>query len=140
MRILFCGDVVGRAGRRVLVDKLPRLRADLRLDIVIVNGENAAGGFGITPEICRDFYAAGADLITTGNHVFDQRELIGHLEQDPRMLRPLTGNASWASSRVRPSMSSSRRSSTRIPNCAHRSMPWRRGSAPSWWSRAPTTG
>ncbi|HEX5078132.1 MAG TPA: TIGR00282 family metallophosphoesterase [Geminicoccaceae bacterium] len=89
MRILFCGDVVGRAGRRVLMEKLPRLRADLRLDIVVVNGENAAGGFGITPEICKDFYAAGADLITTGNHVFDQRELIGHLDQDPRMLRPL---------------------------------------------------
>jgi metallophosphoesterase (TIGR00282 family) len=89
MRILFCGDVVGRAGRRLLIEKLPRLRAELRLDIVIVNGENAAGGFGITPEICRDFYAAGADLITTGNHVFDQRELIGHIEQDPRLIRPL---------------------------------------------------
>jgi metallophosphoesterase (TIGR00282 family) len=89
MRILFCGDVVGRAGRRLLIERLPGLRADLRLDIVIVNGENAAGGFGITPEICRDFYAAGADLITTGNHVFDQRELIGHIDQDPRMIRPL---------------------------------------------------
>jgi 2',3'-cyclic-nucleotide 2'-phosphodiesterase len=89
MRILFCGDVVGRAGRRVLLERLPRLRADLRLDIVIVNGENAAGGFGITPEICRDFYAAGADLITTGNHVFDQRELVGHIDQDPRLIRPL---------------------------------------------------
>jgi hypothetical protein len=89
MRLLFCGDVVGRAGRRALIDRLPRLRADLRLDIVIVNGENAAGGFGITPEICQEFYAAGADLITTGNHVFDQRELIGHIEQDPRMIRPL---------------------------------------------------
>jgi metallophosphoesterase (TIGR00282 family) len=89
MRILFCGDVVGRAGRRVLIDRLPRLRADLHLDIVIVNGENAAGGFGITPEICQDFYAAGADLITTGNHVFDQREVIGHIDQDARMIRPL---------------------------------------------------
>ena len=89
MRILFCGDVVGRAGRRALIDRLPRLRADLRLDIVIVNGENAAGGFGITPEICQDFYAAGADLITTGNHVFDQREVIGHIDGDARMIRPL---------------------------------------------------
>ena len=89
MRILFCGDVVGRAGRRVLIEELPRLRADLRLDIAIVNGENAAGGFGITPEICQSFYAAGADLITTGNHVFDQRDLIGHIDQDPRLIRPL---------------------------------------------------
>jgi 2',3'-cyclic-nucleotide 2'-phosphodiesterase len=89
MRILFCGDVVGRAGRRVLIEQLPRLRADLRLDVVIVNGENAAGGFGITPEICQDFHAAGADLITTGNHVFDQREAIGHIDQDARIIRPL---------------------------------------------------
>jgi metallophosphoesterase (TIGR00282 family) len=89
MRILFCGDVVGRVGRRVLIEQLPRLRADLRLDVVIVNGENAAGGFGITPEICQEFHAAGADLITTGNHVFDQREVLGHLDQDPRIIRPL---------------------------------------------------
>lgn len=89
MRILYCGDVVGRAGRRALIDRLPRLRADLRLDIVIVNGENAAGGFGITPEICQDFYAAGTDVITTGNHVFDQRELIGHIDRDARTIRPL---------------------------------------------------
>jgi metallophosphoesterase (TIGR00282 family) len=89
MKILYCGDVVGRAGRRVLLDALPRLRADLGLDAAIVNGENAAGGFGITPEICQEFYAAGADLITTGNHVFDQRELIGHIDQDQRLIRPL---------------------------------------------------
>jgi metallophosphoesterase (TIGR00282 family) len=89
MKILYCGDVVGRAGRRVLIETLPGLRADLDLDIAIVNGENAAGGFGITPEICHDFYAAGADLITTGNHVFDQRDLIGHIDQDPRLIRPL---------------------------------------------------
>jgi len=89
MRLLFCGDVVGRAGRRVLIEKLSRLRADLRLDIVIVNGENAAGGFGITPALCQEFYAAGADLITTGNHVFDQRELVGYSDRDPRLIRPL---------------------------------------------------
>jgi len=89
MKILYCGDVVGRSGRRVLIENLPRLRADLGLDIAIVNGENAAGGFGISPEICQEFYAAGADLITTGNHVFDQRDLIGHIDQDPRLIRPL---------------------------------------------------
>jgi len=89
MKILYCGDVVGRAGRRVLVETLPRLRAELVLDVAIVNGENAAGGFGISPEICQELYAAGADLITTGNHVFDQRDLIGHIDQDPRLIRPL---------------------------------------------------
>ena len=89
MRVLFCGDVMGRAGRRVLLDALPELRQRLRLDVVVVNGENAAGGFGITPSICNDFYAAGTDLITTGNHVFDQRELIPHLDRELRLIRPL---------------------------------------------------
>jgi metallophosphoesterase (TIGR00282 family) len=89
MRILFCGDVVGRAGRKVLLQRLPELRAGLALDAVVVNGENAAGGFGITPALCQDFYAAGADLITTGNHVFDQRDLVAYSERDPRLIRPL---------------------------------------------------
>jgi metallophosphoesterase (TIGR00282 family) len=89
VRLLVCGDVVGRAGRRVLLQKLPELRAELRLDAVVVNGENAAGGFGITPALCQEFYAAGADLITTGNHVFDQRELIGYCDREPRLIRPL---------------------------------------------------
>jgi metallophosphoesterase (TIGR00282 family) len=89
MRLLFCGDVVGRVGRKVLLEQLPKLRAELGLDAVIVNGENAAGGFGITPAICQDFFAAGCDLITTGNHVFDQREIIPLLERDARLIRPL---------------------------------------------------
>ena len=89
MRILFCGDVVGRAGRKVLLERLPGLRAELALDAVIVNGENAAAGFGITPAICQDFFAAGADLITTGNHVFDQREILPLLDREPRLIRPL---------------------------------------------------
>ena len=89
MRLLFCGDVVGRAGRKALVDRLPALRAELALDAVIVNGENAAGGFGLTPTICQDFFAAGADLITTGNHVFDQREILPHMDREPRLIRPL---------------------------------------------------
>jgi 2',3'-cyclic-nucleotide 2'-phosphodiesterase len=89
MRLLFCGDVVGRAGRRLLLEELGGLRERLRLDAVIVNGENAAGGFGITPALCRELFAAGCDLVTTGNHVFDQRELIGFLDGEPRILRPL---------------------------------------------------
>ena len=88
MRILVCGDVVGRSGRTVVLDHLEQLRAKLSLDFVIVNGENAAGGFGITPKICDQFLAAGTDVITTGNHVFDQREIIPHFDRETRLLRP----------------------------------------------------
>ncbi|MDP6352448.1 MAG: TIGR00282 family metallophosphoesterase [Alphaproteobacteria bacterium] len=89
MRLLFCGDVVGQPGRRVLFGQLPRLKRELELDFVIANGENAAGGFGITPAICEDFYQAGVDVITSGNHVWDQREIIPHLAREVRLLRPL---------------------------------------------------
>ncbi len=83
------GDVVGRSGRQLLVERLPALRRDLGADVVVVNGENAAGGFGISPKICDELYGAGADVITTGNHVWDQRELIPYIDGDPRLLRPL---------------------------------------------------
>ena len=88
MRLLFVGDVVGRAGRAVLQLELPGLRARWRLDFVVVNGENAAGGFGITEAICRDFVDAGADAITLGNHAFDQREALVYIERQPRLIRP----------------------------------------------------
>jgi metallophosphoesterase (TIGR00282 family) len=88
MKILFCGDVMGSAGRRVVLDNLPRLRRDLDLDFVIVNGENAAHGYGITGEICDALFAAGADCITTGNHVWDRREIIPHFQREARLLRP----------------------------------------------------
>lgn len=89
MRLLFVGDVVGRAGRAVLLDELPKLRRDFALDCVIVNGENAAGGFGITEAICGDFLAAGADCVTLGNHAFDQREALIFIGREPRLIRPL---------------------------------------------------
>ncbi len=89
MNILFCGDVVGRAGRDIVLEQLPDLRRRLALDFVIVNGENAAHGFGITDKICDALYEAGADVITTGNHVWDQREIIGHIDKEPRLLRPV---------------------------------------------------
>ncbi len=89
MRILFCGDVVGRSGRDSIVKNIPNLRAELNLDCVIVNGENAAHGFGITAGICRELYNVGVDIITTGNHIWDQREVIGYIDQDKRLLRPL---------------------------------------------------
>ncbi|MBM3487434.1 MAG: YmdB family metallophosphoesterase [Alphaproteobacteria bacterium] len=88
MRILFCGDVVGRAGRRAIQDRLPALRRTLDVDIVIVNGENAAGGYGITAAICDEIFGAGADAITTGNHVWDQREIVAHFDVERRLLRP----------------------------------------------------
>ena len=75
MRILLCGDVVGRSGRDAIVGKIPNLRSRLGLDFVIVNGENAAHGFGITDKICEAFFAAGVDVITTGNHVWNRREI-----------------------------------------------------------------
>lgn len=88
MKVLFCGDVVGRAGREAIEEHIPRLRKDLKLDLVIVNGENAAAGFGVTEKICKSFYACGVDVITTGNHVWDQKELLGYINKDPRILRP----------------------------------------------------
>lgn len=89
MRLLLCGDVVGRAGRDAVVAELPRLRRALGLDLVVVNGENAAHGFGITDKICEQLYAAGCDVITTGNHVWDRREIISYIAGDPRLLRPV---------------------------------------------------
>jgi metallophosphoesterase (TIGR00282 family) len=88
MRLLFCGDILGRAGRDVVIEQVPRLREALALDFVTINGENAAAGFGITDKICRSFYDAGVDCITTGNHVWDQREIIATIDGDARLLRP----------------------------------------------------
>lgn len=87
MRILVCGDVVGRSGRGAVLGRLGELRAALALDFVVVNGENAAGGFGITPEICRALYQVGADVITLGNHAWDQRGTERHIEGDRKLIR-----------------------------------------------------
>ena len=89
MRLLFIGDVVGRAGREAVLSRLPHLRRDWKLDCVIINGENAAGGFGITEAICDEFIAAGADCVTLGNHAWDQREALVFIERQPRLIRPL---------------------------------------------------
>ncbi|MGE3627443.1 MAG: TIGR00282 family metallophosphoesterase [Hyphomicrobiales bacterium] len=89
MRILFLGDVVGRSGREAVISRLPGLRERFRADFVIVNGENAAGGFGITEVICRNLLDAGADVVTTGNHIWDQRETLVFIERQERLLRPL---------------------------------------------------
>jgi hypothetical protein len=88
MRLLFLGDVVGRPGRNAVMQMLPRLRQEWLLDCVVVNGENAAGGFGITETICDELLEAGADAVTLGNHSFDQREALVFIERQPRLLRP----------------------------------------------------
>ncbi|MGC2777169.1 MAG: TIGR00282 family metallophosphoesterase [Bradyrhizobium sp.] len=88
MRILFVGDVVGRAGRSAVSDHLPGLIRDWALDLVVVNGENAAGGFGITEAIYQELVDAGADAITLGNHSWDQREALVFIERAPRLVRP----------------------------------------------------
>src|SRR3954471_17712150 len=89
MRILFIGDIVGRSGRHVLLDRMPKLIAEWHLDLVVVNGENAAGGFGITEAIYNEIIDAGADAITLGNHSWDQREALVFIARAPRLIRPL---------------------------------------------------
>ncbi len=89
MRILFLGDIVGRAARNAIYDRLPGLIGDLSVDLTIVNGENAAGGFGITEDICQAILDAGADVVTTGNHAWDQREALVFIDRQERLIRPL---------------------------------------------------
>ncbi|MEN2494973.1 MAG: 2',3'-cyclic-nucleotide 2'-phosphodiesterase [Hyphomicrobiaceae bacterium hypho_1] len=89
MRFLFLGDVVGRSGRNVVMNTLPDLRRRWKLDFVVVNGENSAGGFGITEKILNDLIDAGADVITLGNHAFDQRDALIFINRNDNLLRPL---------------------------------------------------
>src|SRR5215471_21683952 len=89
MRILFVGDVVGRSGRAAVLHRLPAMIQDWRLDFVAINGENAAGGFGITEAIYREFVDTGADIITGGNHSWDQKEALVFIERAPKLLRPI---------------------------------------------------
>ena len=89
MRMLFLGDVVGRPGREAVTARLPGLIDAWKLDLVVVNGENAAGGFGITEAIYEELRAAGADALTLGNHAFDQREALVFIERAPNLVRPL---------------------------------------------------
>ena len=89
MRLLFLGDVMGRAGRRAIVENLKRLREDWRLDFVVVNGENASNGMGLSGEHARLILDAGADCVTLGDHAFDQKDMLQFIEREPRVLRPL---------------------------------------------------
>ncbi|MCB1365021.1 MAG: YmdB family metallophosphoesterase [Rhodobacteraceae bacterium] len=89
MRLLFLGDVMGRAGRRAVAETLPRLREEWRLDFVVVNGENATGGMGLSGDHARALLDAGADCVTLGDHAFDQKDMLQFIETEPRILRPL---------------------------------------------------
>lgn len=87
--ILFLGDVMGRSGRNAIKQGVPSLLESYQPDFLIINGENAAGGVGITPEIAKEFFAVGADVVTLGNHAFNKREIIPYFKQNPHLIRPL---------------------------------------------------
>ena len=87
-RILFIGDIMGRIGRRATTSWLKDHEADGRYDLIIANGENSAGGFGITERVAGELFSLGIDVITGGNHSFDKREVLGFLNSEPRLLRP----------------------------------------------------
>jgi metallophosphoesterase (TIGR00282 family) len=89
LTILFLGDIVGEPGRSTVMAQLPRLKESLAVDFIVVNGENAAGGRGITPKITIDLLRAGVSVITTGDHIWDQKEIISFIDTEPRLLRPV---------------------------------------------------
>jgi len=88
VKVLFIGDIFGEPGRRALSRAVPRLVAQRQIDIVIGNGENAAGGFGITPELAEELFDLGLAVITTGNHAWDKKEILDYFPREPRLLRP----------------------------------------------------
>ena len=89
LKLLFLGDIVGEPGRRAVIDVLPRWKDERAIDFIVVNGENSANGRGITPKIAIDLLRAGAAVITTGDHIWDQKEILPFLDTEPRLLRPL---------------------------------------------------
>ena len=89
MKIIYLGDVVGKSGRTAVKKHLPMLREKYNFDFLILNGENAAHGFGITPRICEEFFGAGINVITLGNHAWDKREILNYIQKENRLIRPL---------------------------------------------------
>src|SRR2546422_11213354 len=88
MKILFIGDVIGEPGRKTVARQVPRLVRERGVDCVIANAENAAGGFGVTPDVARELFAAGVHVLTSGNHIWDKKEIIDYIKDEPRLLRP----------------------------------------------------
>lgn len=93
MNLLFLGDIVGRSGRNAVIERMSDLRSKLSLDFVVANVENAAGGFGTTEEICHALYESGVDVLTSGNHIWAQREILDYIDFEPRLLRPINFRA-----------------------------------------------
>lgn len=89
LKLLFLGDVIGEPGRRAVIETLPVLKKEREIDFIVVNGENAAAGRGITPKISIDLLRAGAAVITTGDHIWDQKEIVSYIATEPRLLRPI---------------------------------------------------
>ena len=89
MRILMIGDVVGRPGRQAVRKYLPGIRAEHKVDLVVVNGENSAAGFGITPKVAKELLDAGVDVISSGNHIWDNKDMMPHMDGETPVLRPL---------------------------------------------------
>lgn len=88
MKLLFLGDVVGRSGRDAVIRHVPKLREKHALDFIVVNADNAASGFGVSQQICRDFFDAGVDVVTGGDHIWDQKDIVSYLATEKRLLRP----------------------------------------------------
>ncbi|MFW6235540.1 MAG: TIGR00282 family metallophosphoesterase, partial [Desulfovibrionales bacterium] len=88
LRILFLGDIVGRPGRRLVREAIPRLRAELNLDLILANGENASGGLGLSPECAQELHTSGVDVLTSGNHIWRQRSIGSFLDRHEWVLRP----------------------------------------------------
>ena len=88
MKVLFIGDIVGSPGRQIVADRLADIVQSLQVDLVIANGENSASGFGITPRLAEELFAAGVEVITGGNHIWDRKEILEYIPQHPRLLRP----------------------------------------------------
>jgi hypothetical protein len=88
MNILFIGDIFASPGRRITAEKLPEIVGEERIDLVIANAENSAGGFGITPNVAQELFGMGIDVLTSGNHIWDKREIYEYLNREPRLLRP----------------------------------------------------
>jgi 2',3'-cyclic-nucleotide 2'-phosphodiesterase len=89
LRLLFLGDIIGEPGRKAVIETVPRLKRELEADFVVVNGENAAAGRGITGRITIDLLRAGVAVITTGDHIWDQKEVFSYIQTEPRLLRPI---------------------------------------------------
>jgi metallophosphoesterase (TIGR00282 family) len=88
LTVLVIGDIIGQPGMRAITSMLPNLKREYNPDLIVINGENAADGFGITPELAKTLYSAGADIISTGNHVWQQREVLPYMKENPTLLRP----------------------------------------------------